>query len=385
MLEQRIEFVVLARQGERTVADLCRQFGISRQTAYTWLRRYEAGGVAEMKERSRRPIHSPKQTGSEIAEQLVKWRNERPDWGAPKLLYQLKQQWPECRISERTVHRILQRRGLIQNPGKNRPATRRFERSRPNELWQMDFKGPQGFNTGSPVGPLLIQDDHSRFLIVLKHLGSTKAEGVQKTLKEAFEQFGVPEAMLMDHGTPWWNAASPWGLTELSIWLMQQGIRVIHSGIRHPQTQGKVERTGGAFQQAVSCRHRDAEDQRWLDLFRHEYNVLRPHEGIGMVPPCTRWVRSDRQFQPSPSDWQYPSSMEPVRLQGAGQLYWRKHRWEISGAMRNQLVGIQVIDLRALVFYCNTPIRELDLTTGRALPIPINALGSLQKRNRVVL
>ena len=104
-----------------------------------------------------------------------------------------------------------------------------------------------------------------------------------------------------------------------------------------------------------------------------------------MVPPFTRWAPSERRFQASPADWQYPSSMEPVRLQGTGRLCWHKHRWEISGALRNQLVGIQVMDLRALVFYCNTPIRELDLTTGRALPIPINALGSLQKRNRVVL
>src|SRR3569832_745476 len=244
VLEQRIEFVVMARQGERTVADLCRQFGVSRQTAYTRLRRYQAGGVAEMNERSRRPVHSPKKTEDEIVEQLVRWRNEQPDWGAPKLLYQLKQQRPDCEISERTVHRILQRRGLIANPGKNRPATRRFVRRRPNEQWQMDFKGPQGVNTGRPVGPLLIQDDHSRFLIVLKHLGSTQKQGVQDTLQETFLQFGVPEAKLKDHGTPWWNAASPWGLTELSIWIMRQGIRVIHSGIRQPQTQGKVERTG---------------------------------------------------------------------------------------------------------------------------------------------
>ena len=67
--------------------------------------------------------------------------------------------------------------------------------------------------------------------------------------------------MLMDHGTPWWNGAGAWGLTELSIWLMQLGIRLHYSGVRHPQAQGKVERMHGALQRAVRKRGADPENQ----------------------------------------------------------------------------------------------------------------------------
>lgn len=243
----------------------------------------------------------------------------------------------------------------------------------------MDFKGPQGFNKGSPVGPLSVLDDHSRYLIALKHLGSTKMEGVRSTLEEVFQQVGVPDALLIDHGTPWWNGASPWGLTELTVWIMRQGIRLTLSGISHPQTQGKVERMHGALQRAIRQRRANPEDQQWLEVFRHEYNSIRPHAALAMATPSSRWRSSSRPFQPSPPEWQYSSSMEVIRLYGEGQLFWHKRRWEVSNALRRQLVGIQVTIDRAIVYFCNTPIRELDLKTGTAWPIPVAVIGSLPR------
>eukprot|EP01031_Cornospumella_fuschlensis_P043375 gene43375-53024_t len=40
VLDHRREFVRLSRSGEVSVAELCRRFGISRQTGFTLLRRY---------------------------------------------------------------------------------------------------------------------------------------------------------------------------------------------------------------------------------------------------------------------------------------------------------------------------------------------------------
>lgn len=379
VVEERLRFVVLASRKEHSIAGLCREFGISRQTGYTWLQRYAAGGASQIVDRSRRPMHSPGRTRPEIEEGIVKLREQWPDWGAPKLrtiLHHQHSDWGS--IAARTVHRVLQRHGLIKASERHPIADKRFERSAPNELWQMDFKGPQGGNQGSPVGPLSVLDDHSRYLIALKHLGSTKMEGVRSTLQDVFQRVGVPEALLIDHGTPWWNGASPWGLTELTVWIMRQGIRLTLSGISHPQTQGKVERMHGALQRAVRRRKANPEDQQWLDIFRHEYNYIRPHQGLAMATPCSRWHPSSRPFQPSPPEWDYSSSMEAVRLYGEGQLFWHKRRWEISNALRRQLVGIQVIADRAIVYFCNTPIRELHLRTGIAWPIPVAVIGSLR-------
>src|SRR5579862_6527563 len=128
VIEQRLKLVVLASREECNLAELCREFGISRQTAYTWLNRYGEGGSRAVVDRSRRPQHSPQRTAPEIEEQIVTLRKERPDWGAPKLLTLLQSQSPSAvTLSERTVHRILERHGLIAEADRRRPATRRFE------------------------------------------------------------------------------------------------------------------------------------------------------------------------------------------------------------------------------------------------------------------
>jgi transposase InsO family protein len=377
VVEERLRFVILASRKQNRITELCREFGVSRQTGYTWLKRYAAGGAAQVVDRSRRPVHSPARTAAEIEQRVIELRRRWPDWGAPKLQALLSQQLEGQAPSVRTVHRILERHGLIQDRERHRPALQRFERSAPNELWQMDFKGPQGFNTGCAVGPLSILDDHSRYLIALQHLGSTRMAGVQQTLGQVFGQAGVPDALLIDHGTPWWNPASPWGLTELSVWIMRQGVQLTFSGIAHPQTQGKVERMHGALQRAVRQRRANPEDQHWLESFRYEYNHVRPHAALAMATPSSRWRPSTRPFRPAPPEWEYPPDLQVVRLHGEGQLFWQRRRWEISKALRRQSVGIAVLADRAIVYFCRTPVRELDLKTGAGWPIPAQFLGSL--------
>jgi hypothetical protein len=214
--------------------------------------------------------------------------------------------------------------------------------------------------------------------LALHHLGSTRLEGVRSTLEATFRQSGLPDVMLFDHGTPWWNGASPWGLTELTVWIMRLGIRLAYCRVCHPQTQGKVERMHGALQRAIRKRRADPEDQAWLDSFRHEYNHIRPHQALQMAAPSQHWHPSPRPFIESLPDWEYPSPLEVYRLAGQGQLGWRGRRWEISNALRDMLVGVEVIEeARAIVYFCRTPMRELNLKTGAATPIlgkPIRSL-----------
>ena len=369
VVEERLRFVILAERRERTMTSLCAEFGISRQTGNLWVRRYRLEGAAGVKDRSRRPRTSPRQTIAGKEQAVIDLRRQYPDWGAAKLARILGSQQPCIELNTRTVHRILDRHGLIAAEDRRRPALQRFERSTPNELWQMDFKGPQGFNKGSPVGPLSVMDDHSRYLLLLRHLGSTRISGVQGSLTETFQQCGMPDSMLMDHGTPWWNANSPWGLTELSVWIMRLGIRLIYSGICHPQTQGKVERMHGALQRAVRRRKTDPENQCWLDVFRQEYNHFRPHEALSMATPASLWRPSQRTFPDAMTDWEYSSTAICLRLGGEGQLGWRGRRWEISRALRHQLVGLEHVQDRVIVYFCRTPIRELNLADGSSIPI----------------
>lgn len=94
--------------------------------------------------------------------------------------------------------------------------------------------------------------------------------------------------MSMDHGTPWWSTNAQFGRTQLSLWLMRRGVRLYWSGIRHPQTPGKVERFHGSMQRAWERRGVPGENrQTWLDAYRWEHNHVRPHEALGMRTPAT--------------------------------------------------------------------------------------------------
>lgn len=361
--EQRARFVVAAFRREKSLEQLCQEFGISRTTGYVWLERYREDGIGGIAERSRRPLSSPTRAAPDLELRVVQARGRYPDWGARKLKVLLARDG--LALTRSTIHRILLRHELVRNSDRHPPATQRFERSAPNELWQMDFKGPKHWS--QPVGPLSVLDDHSRYVPVLEALGTMRTEPVRERLAQAFTTCGVPDGMLMDHGTPWWGMQSPGGLTALSIWLMKQGIRLHWSRIRHPQTQGKVERFHGELQRAIDARDASREEpQAWLDAFRWEHNYVRPHEALGMRTPSEVWHRSERRYDPQPPPWEYPSGSKVLKVDSQGKVDAWGQRWRIAIGLSGQRVQLVRLGERAQVYYCNTLIRELDLETHRS-------------------
>ena len=370
---ERIRFVHEAVREQRSFSSLCCSYGISRPTGYVWLKRFREGGVTAMAEKSRRPFASPSRLRFEQEEQIVLLRQRYPEWGARKLAVLLAREG--IVVPRMTVHRVLERRGLLHPLDRHRQAGGRFCREQPNQLWQMDFKSPKGW--GTHLGPLSVLDDHSRYAIVLEQLRSGRAEHVRERLERAFTDCGVPEAMLMDHGQPWFNARSSGGWTQLSVWLMRVGIRLYSSGVCHPQTQGKVERFHGALEKARRRRgHPEGDPQPWLDRFRDEYNHLRPHEALQMQTPASRWHPSPRPYA-GPRDPVDPAGAETGVLNSLGALRLNRRNWQIAGALAHQPVHLQHIGDRVLIFYANTLLRELDLAgEGSTMvePSPANHL-----------
>jgi transposase InsO family protein len=361
--EQRVEFVVRALRGAEPLSRLCQEFGISRPTGYLWLQRYRAGGVEAVAERSRRPLHSPTQTAPELESRILALRKVYPDWGARKLAVLLARQGIE--LPPGTVHRVLLRHGLVREQDRHSPAVKRFEREQPNQLWQMDFKGPKNWPRACTA--LSVIDDHSRYVVALE--GTPRPEGrlVRRHLERAFEECGLPEAMLMDHGIPWWNWQSFAGSTQLSLWLIRQGIRLCFTGIGHPQTQGKVERFHGSLERALT--HRgvpDQDHQQWLDDYRREHNHIRPHEALGMQTPASRWQPSPRAYQPNPQPWEYPQGAWTLKVDNHGMIDIKNQPYRIAKSLIGERVRIVKAEQRYLVYYCNTLIRELDPETKRS-------------------
>jgi len=357
--EQKVKFVVAASRREKSLTALCQEFGISRPTGLLWRKRYEAKGVAGIAEGSRRPRRSPEQTKAELERRVLELRGRYPDWGARKLRVLLAREQVE--LTRSTIHRILLRHNLLREHDRHPRAMKRFERGAPNELWQMDFKSPLGWNTS--VGPLSVLDDHSRYLLVLQAVPTNHGELVREQLQSAFIGCGVPQAMLMDHGTPWWSTKAPGGITQLTLWLMKQGIRLHWSGVRHPQTQGKVERFHGALQRALRLRPPYQEPQAWLDAYRLEHNHVRPHEALDMKTPASVWHRSDRKYDPNPPRWEYPPGAKVLKVDSEGKLDAFGMRWRIGKALRGEWVQLEQVQQRVLVYYCQTLVRELDMKT----------------------
>lgn len=366
--QQRISFVIRAASGKEKMSQLCEEFEIARPTGYLWLKRYrEKGQLMDVVERSRRPQHSPRRT-SEAIEARVCAVRQREGWGAKAIRHVLERD-EGIRLGRMTVHRILERHGQIREQDRHRPATRRFERPEPNQLWQMDFKGQ--FPMGSQeCFPLSILDDHSRYLVGLQALPGTRGQGVQATLEAVFSEYGVPEAMLMDHGTPWWNGINGHGLTQLSIHLIKQGIRLHFSGVGHPQTQGKVEKFHDTLRRAVEHRNRWPEDlQGWqsdLNEIRHVYNHKRPHQALNMALPASRYRPSARRFQARPAEWDYPPGSVVGRLNNQGQIYWQGRYRFVCRALANQQIRIHHMDQKLVISFRHMWIRQIDLKTGKS-------------------
>lgn len=368
--DQRLQFVLAVRQRRETVSALCRAFGISRQTGYKWLRREAAAGsVAVLGDQSRRPHQSPTRTNDWTTDRVLELRDEF-GWGGAKLACLLSAEG--IRISRRTIDRIIQREGRTRADAAPGPAPHRFERPAPNELWQMDAKGAYPLATGGRCHPLSILDDHSRFAVGLYALPALSTDHVRPALIDCFQQYGVPQAMLMDHGTPWWASASRDGLTTLSVFLLKQGIQLLYGAVRHPQTQGKVERFHRTLGERLRWRGVPTnlpQFTRAFRWFREEYNEVRPHAALAMQPPALRFTPSRRPYQSSPRPWSYPPLLDIRRVQRNGIIKYGAAWHFVSEALRGEEVACLPVADRVLVIYRHMYVRELHPRSRRSVPL----------------
>jgi len=373
-MEERIKFVLLASQSGLNFSRLCDSFGISRPTGYRWLNRYrESQSLIGVRELSRRPHRIANKTSS-INERRVIELRERHGWGAKKIRVLLLRTGLDLKVS--TINRILKRNDLIHIKDSHRPALKRFERQSPNELWQMDFKGDYPSDEGRCY-PLSILDDHSRFGIGLYALKRQDTDSVYNCLVRAFETYGVPDGILTDHGIPWWSNSNNHGLTRLSVRLINQGIKLYFSGVRHPQTQGKVERFHRTLAHAVRHHGRPSTITGWkelLEFFLTEYNYVRPHEALDMATPNERYHASRKAYKPSPEAWDYPSGVIVKHLNTQGCLDFNRRRYFVCEALAEQKVRIEQIDNKIIVSYKQMYIREINTKSGKSTSMltPIN-------------
>jgi transposase InsO family protein len=366
MKEQREAFLSAAGVEGANVRAACRGFGISPTTGYKWLGRAAGGDIAE---RSRRPRHSPRATPAELEAAVLRVRSAHPTWGGRKIHHALRLEGVRA-PQPNTITGILHRHGLIAaEESAKRRAYQRFEKAAPNELWQMDFKGHFALSGGGRCHPLTVVDDHSRYGVVLAACADERRSSVVPALTSAFRRYGLPDRMLMDNGPPWGKDFEH-RHTRLTAWLMRLGIEPIHGRPFHPQTQGKNERFNGTLKREVIAGVEFADlaaVQRRFDAWLPLYNHERPHQGIGDVPPGSRYRKAMRRLPEQLPAIVYDADCVVRRVSEGGHISLGNRQLFISFAFVGHPVGLRPTNRDGLfeVWFCRFRVGTLDLAAKR--------------------
>jgi transposase InsO family protein len=244
-MEEKLRFIFEYKQRERSMVELCQRYGITRETGYVWLRRYQAVGWEGLVEKNRAAHRYPNQTREEIERMILELREAHMSWGPRKLKWILERDepgrvWPAAS----TMGAILKRAGLV---GRRKRRKRTEPYGKPlahadeaNRVWCADFKGWFRAQNGERIDPLTITDAHSRYLLRCQAVEKMDTLRVQAIFEAAFREHGMPEAIRTDNGAPFASQALA-GLSRLSVWWMKLGIVPERIEAGHPEQNGRHE------------------------------------------------------------------------------------------------------------------------------------------------
>jgi transposase InsO family protein len=340
------EFVLAALAPGANVAQLCRQYGISRNNGYKWIRRFEADGEVGLEERSRRPKNISSTDGETVV-RLIELRRRYP-WGAKKLRKLLSAEIHKGLPSVKTVARILDRVGEPRVRKRNRRlrvVAREHEPlavNAPNDVWTVDFKGWWRTRDGKRFEPLTVRDAFSRYVLCLQMLGSTRADVVKPAFERLFQSCGLPAVIRVDNGSPFACTSAPAGLSQLSAWWTALGIRVSFSRPAHPQDNGAHERMHADVAAELECDPAASREvqQRAADRWRQIFNEIRPHEALQMKTPANLYSRSPRRFRGIRSPV-YPPTFAVRQVTRTGCVHYLNRTVFVSQSVAGHEVGVQ--------------------------------------------
>jgi putative transposase len=349
-MDLRTQFIADYLRGLITISELCREYEISRKTAYKWIDRYEAEGAAGLVDRSRRPHHFPNATPDELVQAILSKRRHYPDWGAKKLLKLLSKDQPECEWPARsTACNILARHNLVKQSRRRRPIGHPGKPSTiitaPNQVWAADFKGQFKTRDGYYCYPLTVTDGFSRYLLGCQALSSTSCAAAKPVFRRLFQDFGLPERIRTDNGGPF-ASVSLARLSTLSAWFIRLGIvrELIEPG--KPQQNGSHERMHRTLKAATTrppAANR-ATQQRRFRTFGQLFNYVRPHEALNMDTPADHYQPSLRPYPERLPPLEYPAHFECRRVGDNGCIRWRSERVHVSVVCAHEYVGLEAID-----------------------------------------
>jgi transposase InsO family protein len=383
-VSERLEFVKRWQDGERVV-DLCREFGISRKTAYKIRARYQELGPRGLFDLPRARKTQSRRTPPEIEQAVLALRAKHPTWGPLKLEASLRRHRPGIRVpSSATIGKILERNNVVRRRCRRKTYTPYQSPLRqalaPNDIWCADFKGQFKLGNGRYCYPLTITDRYSRVIIRCEALENAKCDPAIAVFDQAFREYGLPTVIRTDNGVPF-AARGLWALSRLSVHWLRLGIWPERIAPAHPEQNGQHERMHLVRKEETTRPPgmNILQQQERFDRFIDVYNDERPHEALEQRPPRELYARSPKQFPSELSVPEYPLHDESRRVHSNGQLWLEKgHCFKLTAALAGETVGMREVEgNRCLVTFMQLDLGHYDFSTRIFEP---NALPDWKER-----
>jgi transposase InsO family protein len=348
VMDQRVKFIADWLSEAYSKVDLCKAYGISRPTADKWIERYRQGGVSGLKELSRAPRSHPNATTEEAREMIIQTKLYRQSWGPKKVVDYLRENGPQLHWpADSTAGEILKRAGLVKRRIRRHrvsPYSEPFGNcEKPNQIWSADFKGDFVLGNQRRCYPLTITDNFSRYLLLCRALERPSYAAVRPWFEWVFRQYGLPQAIGTDNGSPFASLAIG-GLSELSKWWIQLGIRPERIKPGKPSQNGRHERMHRTLKYEVPPQPTQRHQQQYFDRFQEQYNGERPHEALDRKTPASLYSVSPRPFPGKLPPIEYDSEMIVKRVRHNGEIRWKGRLLYISQVLAQQPIGLKPID-----------------------------------------
>jgi transposase InsO family protein len=156
--------------------------------------------------------------------------------GPHRLAWDLQNQYG-MRVSPSTIRRVKRAVLRERHPAPTLPVWRFYERKHPHSLWHGDFFEKVTLtDEGKTAYQLTLMDDYSRAYVYCDLLREPTQLDTARALIAAMRQYRtIPRTVLFDNGSQFKGQL-------LSAFCSNIGIRLTHSAVGHPQTNGKLER-----------------------------------------------------------------------------------------------------------------------------------------------
>lgn len=379
-MEQKELFIQQMLKHEKPFKHLCQDFGISEKTGYKWKNRYFENGKKGLYELSRAPASQPNQIDGDTAAELIRIKIAHPAWGAKKIREIHSRTYPNKETpSLSSVKRILDKAGLVKHRVIRKTISTTCQRLQqqikaeaPNDVWCIDFKG-WWKSDGEICEPFTVRDQFSRKILCIRLMTTKDSASVRAVMTDLFREFGLPKVIHSDNGTPFAAPNGLLNLTCLSAWWITLGILPDRSQKGKPGQNGSIERMHADIAREVEGKIQGGiiANQNVLDVWRQEYNSIRPNEAIGMKTPDELYVPSPRKYEGDIDLIEYPLGFLTRKVTGTGEIILHSLRFTVGYALRGLQVGLKPIEDGTVfeVYLTDFILGYLNITSSSFTPL----------------